>query len=82
MRCTSTEDLRNFGLLTDSGADITLLSIRSTQLQTQSIDSNALFSETPILNTTLKINHSESHSVVVCLHFLLRHYSFPDPSNS
>jgi hypothetical protein len=46
------------------------------------IDSNALFSETPILNTTLKINHSESHIVIVCLHFLLRHYFFPDPSNS
>jgi hypothetical protein len=33
------------------------------------VDRNALISETPYLNTTLKINHSESNSGIVWLHF-------------
>jgi len=45
-------------------------------------DNNALISDNPILYTMLKINHSEFHCGIVLLHFLLRHYFFPDPSNS
>jgi len=37
MRCTSTEDLKIYDLLTDSVADNTLLSVRLTQLNTRSI---------------------------------------------
>jgi len=31
--------------------------------------------EVQITNITLQFNHSESHSSIVCLHFLLRHYT-------
>jgi hypothetical protein len=44
-------------------------------------DINALISEIPISNTTLKINHSESHCSIVCLHFILRQFFVPDTSN-
>jgi len=36
--CKSTEVLQIFGIFTDIGTDITLLSVRSTQLHTRSID--------------------------------------------
>jgi len=42
-----------------------------------------LRTENPILNITLKFNHSVSHRYMVCLPFLLRHYHFiTDTSNS
>ena len=84
MPCTSTEDLRNFWPSNRqwSWYHITVYQVKRATHAVHWLTPMLWVRKVPISNTTLKVNYSESHCGIVCLHFLLRHYNcLPDTYN-
>ena len=84
MRCTFTEDLRNFWLSYRqwSRCHITLGQVNTTTHAVHWLTQILLFRNFPNSDVTQKVNHSEFHCGIVWLQLLLRHYNcLPDTSN-